>query len=47
VRIKERYIEGAPILRIEKVLKRLEERTEVCPELETVQDFIGENSELE
>lgn len=39
------YIKGAPILSIEEVLKRLEERTEVCPELETVQDFIEENSE--
>jgi hypothetical protein len=39
------YIKGASILSIKEVLKRLEERTEVCPELEIVQDFVKKNLE--
>ena len=34
------YVENAPILPIEEILKRLENKTEPCKELEVVKDFV-------
>ena len=39
------YIESAPILSIKEILKRIEERTESCEELQAVIDFIKSNWE--
>jgi len=39
------YVAAAPILSIDEVMKRLEERTERRPELEAIKDFVRKNSE--
>lgn len=39
------YIQGAPILTVEEVLRRLTQRTKECPELKMVKDFINKNFE--
>jgi len=39
------YIKSAPILSIEEILKRIENKTESCKELEIVKDFVMKNSE--
>lgn len=39
------YIKSAPILSIEEILKRIENKTESCQELEEVKSFVKSNSE--
>lgn len=38
------YIKSAPILSIEEILKRIENKTESCQELEIVKNFVMSNS---
>jgi hypothetical protein len=39
------YIKSAPVLSIEEILKRVENKTEPCQELEKVKNFVTSNSE--
>jgi len=39
------YIESAPILSIEEILKRIENKTESCQELNIVKNFVMSNSD--
>ncbi len=39
------YIESAPILSVEEILKRIESKTESCQELEIIKSFVMSNSE--